>query len=302
MLAKDKPFEHQNKNLWNPPSYLKYRQFVVVIKQNFKILVRQNSILMINLKKLSLLFFGVFAFCVKQSYQIPMDSDAEFVKIQALDNHVYLIEDYNYWKTNSLFYISNTNVYFFSSGWSNKSAEQILWKAKTLTFLPFTGLFLIAPDLDFSGGIQQFAEEQVPIYIQKDGYKVLTLNWIKWQTEMKKKFISWKYTESIPTITGVIESKLELENQNILLFYPDKIVSEGNLILYLKNEQILYAGNILNHPNEYILNLNENQKKSLLELIKKLNNLPIRYIITGKGSPIYNKNLLNTIYNFYNKY
>ncbi|GIX43000.1 MAG: hypothetical protein KatS3mg129_2733 [Leptospiraceae bacterium] len=238
--------------------------------------------------------------CTNINYQIPLDSNSEIVKIHSINSHFFLIEDFNYWKTNSLFYISDTNVYFFSSGWCNKSAEQILWKAKTLTYLPFKGLFLISPELEFSGGINQFAEEHIPIYIQKEGYDFLLLNWKQWQFEMQKKFLSWQTIENLPVISGLIESELRLEKENIILFYPGNIISAGNLVLYFKNEEILYAGNLLHNPEEFILNLNKNQIKRLLDLIQKLKKMPVKTIITGKGRPIQNKSLFDKMYKYYN--
>ncbi len=251
------------------------------------------------------IIFGVifiFLYCRTNSYLIPIDSNSEVVKFRKLTPQIYLIEDMNYWKTNSLFYISKNEVYFFSSGWTPKSAEQILWKAKVLTYNPFKGLFLIAPTLDFSGGIVRFREENIPILIEKEGYNYLTQHWYRWQMDMDQKFLSWIQEESLPQFAGFIDNTMELDNKNLILFYPGNILVPGNLLLYINDENILYGGNLIHNPDEYFLYLNPEQKEKFLNLILELKKLPVKTIITGKGSPVYSKKLLDKLYDFYKNY
>ncbi len=248
--------------------------------------------------KLLFLFF-FYVYCNQYYYQLPKDSNSEIIKIKSFKENIYVIEDYNYWKTNSLFYMGNNNVYFFGSGWTSKSAKAILWKAKTLTYSRFTGLFLIYPTLEFTGGLYEFRREDIPIYIHKDGYMYLIKNWSLWQQEMNNKFSSWKIeNDSLPDFSGFLDSRVELENHNIIIFYPGEIFIPGNLIVYFKKEKVLYGGNILWDPDEYQFYLREEDKSKIKKLISDLMGFNIEYIITGKGSPIHKKSLLNKIYNF----
>ncbi len=247
--------------------------------------------------KNGILLFFIFLFCKTfTNFHIPIDSNSEKIKISKIENStenlIYLIEDLNYWKTNSIFLITPKNIYFFSSGWSPKSAQRILWKSKTISTLPFGALLLISPSLEFSGGIVEFTEkEMIPAYIHKEGYLYLKDNWISWQKLMKKKFLSWEEILTVPEITGLIDNQFIIE-ENIFLFYPGIIREPGNLVAYFSKEQILYAGNLLFDPEEiqfYIENANIQNWLNLLEHLKKLN---IKKIVTGKGKALHNKDLI----------
>lgn len=144
------------------------------------------------MKLFVILTLSVFLYCkTNLNYLMPIDSNSEKVNISkignTLENQIYLIEDYNYWKTNSLLVITRQKIYFFSSGWSSKSARKILWKVKALSTLPFGALLLVSPSLEFTGGILEFTQnEMIPIYIHKEGYFYLMKNWMEWQKQWKK--------------------------------------------------------------------------------------------------------------------
>ncbi|MFN3604046.1 MAG: hypothetical protein ACK4UJ_04985 [Leptonema sp. (in: bacteria)] len=256
-----------------------------------------------------LIFITIFLFsflnCKNHiNYQIPIDSNSEKVKISKIEtnsiNQIYLIEDLNYWKTNSLFVITSKNVYFFSSGWNPKSAKQILWKAKTLTHLPFIALILVSPSLEFSGGIFEFIEtEKIPAYIQKDGYDYLMENWQNWHKQMKKKFSSWEEMPKLPNFAGLIEDKFVIED-NIILFYPKRIKEPGNLVVYFSKEEILYAGNLLFDPNEIEYNFQNTNVKEWLSFLKKIQDMKIKRIISGKGKALQKKDLIEKLIQFMN--
>lgn len=252
---------------------------------------------------LSILFIN---FCKSNfNYQIPIDSNSEKIKITQIEtntkNQIFLIEDFNYWKTNSLFLITPKNVYFFSSGWTNKSAQQILWKAKTQTLLPFKALILISPSLDFSGGIFEFIEsEEISVYVQKEGHNHLVQNWHFWNNQMKKKFLSWKEVLEIPPFSGIIENKFTIE-ENIFLFYPGKILEPGNLVLYFSEEEILYAGNLLFDPEEVKLSIDNYDLHKWINLLTELNKFKIKLVVSGKGTAIHSKSLINKLLIFIKK-
>lgn len=256
-------------------------------------------------------FFYIFLsilsinFCKSNfNYQIPIDSNSEKIKITQMKtntkNQIFLIEDFNYWKTNSLFLITQKNTYFFTSGWTNKSAQQILWKAKTQTLLPFKALILISPSLDFSGGIFEFIEEEIPIYIQKEGHNHLIQNWESWNKQMKKKFLSWKENLEIPPFSGIIENQFTIED-NIFIFYPGKILEQGNLVLYFSEEEILYAGNLLFDPEEIQLSIENYDINKWENFLKELDKFKIKTIISGKGTAIHSKSLINKLLKFIKK-
>ncbi|MCS7205810.1 MAG: hypothetical protein NZ853_08940 [Leptospiraceae bacterium] len=260
------------------------------------------------LKRVFFLFL-LNSYCIYNSsfyYNIPRDTHSDLVKVSSINEKLYLVEDFNYWKTNTLIYISKEKVYFFGTGWSSKSAQQILWKAKSLTTKEFQGVFLIAPTLDYSGGIFEFRiNENVPIYIHKAGYSYLLLEWEKWQEEMKEKFQSWIIERQTPSFDGLLDDSLEIENGEIMIFYPEEIFVPGNLVVYFPYDKLIYGGNLFFDPDEYHLYLNSRQKQFLENyklLLRKLKRLDIEIIISGKGSPYHKKNLLFEIEKYLNSF
>ncbi len=232
-----------------------------------------------------------------ENFQIPKDSNSEIVKIYPYSDNLYIIEDYNYWKTNSLLYKSKEYIYFFSTGWSKKSARQILWKAKTY-ILPFKGIYIIAPQMEFINGLGEFIEEEIPVFIHKEAYSYLINNWKVEQLKYTKTFSTWEFNE-MPLFTEITDNINFIEDQ-IWIFYPGKILIPGNLIVYFPKEKVIYGGNLLISPGEFQIHQFNIDKKRYIDFIHKIQKLDIETIIAGKGKAVHSKEILKEILNYLN--
>lgn len=232
----------------------------------------------------------------------PRDSNYEKVSIRPLSGNLYLVEDFNYWKTNSVFYTGKEGVYFFGTGWTHKSGRQILWKAKTLTLKEFLGVFLVSPELDFSGGIHEFRyEENIKIYLQGEGILFLYDNWKNWQKKWRQSFSTW-IVEDVPAIDGALSRTVLLDGGNIIMKYPGPVLVPGNMVVVFTAEKTLYGGNLFHDPEEFRLFFPD--KKNLFLFVSFLHEIEketFEKVISGKGSPLHNRKLIKKMIEYYGK-
>ncbi|MBL8020086.1 MAG: hypothetical protein JNM27_10520 [Leptospirales bacterium] len=211
----------------------------------------------------------------------PRDLDDAPARISHVRGNVYLVEDMNYWKTNSVFYLSDKGVIFINSGWSDKSAKQILWYAAAHSMLEFDAVIPVSYKLHHTGGLAAFSRERVPIWLSSKTQRLMRSKWESMQLDMQS-FGSWK-TRTMPESEKIFDGDLSLLDGAIQLFFPGPASSEDNLFVYFPNEKILYAGDSISDPAYF---LDPIPAEKYRESLQKALGYPFITVISGHGKPL----------------
>ena len=213
----------------------------------------------------------------------PVDADHFPVQISKLRGGLYLVEDTNYWKTNSVFYVAPEGVLFINGGWTSKSAAQILWKAATLSYQEFIAVIPVSGGLHHTGGLWEFRKQRVPIFLTRDGSRQIAANWNPWNEKMRS-FGSWKIRDA-PQADDYLSmnetGRMEMLGGKVVLIFPGPTSSPDALAVYFPQEKILYAGDMLADPPHFV-----QPQQGAMQNINKLQSLNFDTIISGHGQAV----------------
>lgn len=205
------------------------------------------------------------------------------------------MEDPNYWKTNTVFYVAPEGVLFINSGWTSKSAAQILWKAATLTYQEFIGVVPVSAGLHHTGGLWEFRKQRVPILLTAPVSEQAAARWGSWNARMQS-FGSWKVMEQ-PRADEYIEIK-ETGRQKMLggkveLVFPGPSSSPDAIAVYFPGEKVLYAGDMLAEPDYFV-----EPQPGARQSIQKLLELDFDTIISGHGEAVRSRQFFTQTWSF----
>jgi hypothetical protein len=238
----------------------------------------------------------------------PYDRTDMPVKISHLRGHLYLVEDYNFRKTNTLFWVSEKGGFFINATYQYKTAKRVEWKAASLTMEDFHGMILTGPGLHYSGGAAFFYDRHVRIFSHPLTKAVLESQWDTMNTDFKSEFSQWdtarpfqtelldfrsseNTTESTKTdsCSGSCNDKYpkisSFMDGEILAIDPGLDDMPGSLIVYFPSEKVLFGGDIISgeYP-EIPLTSESKQRQSLRKYIRSLHP---DMIISGHGRAVY---------------
>lgn len=220
--------------------------------------------------------------CLVARRSEPADRGDLSVRVTRIRGHVYLVEDFNYWKTNSVIYAGPDGIVFFDATYSVNSAVRVLWKAAAASEARHIGLVLTGAGLHRSGGLAAFAAAEVPIYMHEATAGQLRTEWPRMQDRMVDSFGSWtrgKYTGP----DGVFDDHLDILSGRVVVIYPGIAHAPGNLLVYFPEERLLYSGSLLSDP----LYFRSQMVPQGYERVRRLlESLPVDVFVSGHGSPL----------------
>ncbi|MCE9597948.1 MAG: MBL fold metallo-hydrolase [Spirochaetia bacterium] len=217
----------------------------------------------------------------------PRDLDDAVVKISQIRGSVYLVEDTNYWKTNSVMYLNDSGAVFVNAGWSDKSAKQILWFAAARTLVEFNAVVPVSYKLHHTGGLNAFTRERVPVMISTRTQKLMRNKWEEMQNEMMS-FGTWR-KKQLPESEKLFETELTLMGGAVKIFFPGPASTEDNLFVYFPEEKILYGGDAISDPAYF---LDPISGKEYRQTLQKALGLPFTTVVSGHGKPIQDRTFL----------
>jgi len=233
--------------------------------------------------------FASFAAC-RAAYETaegPIDRFDLPLKITKLSKHLFLIEDFNYWKSNYVFYAHPRGIVFLDAGWTPSSARRLIWKALIKSEAEFMAVVPTGFQIHRTGGLPAFQKRNIRIYLQEKTARILELYWDAMQRNMKRDFGSWRvFPGIIPD--GIFKKKLKLLGGKIHILYPGDAHSPGNVVAYFPEEKILYAGSLLSDPLFFTGKIN---CRAFSHALAQLKQFPFTRIISGHGKPIRGPNL-----------
>jgi len=213
----------------------------------------------------------------------PIDADHYPLQITKLRGGIYVVEDPNYWKTNSVFYVAPEGILFLGSGWTSKSAAQILWKAATLSYQEFIAVVPVSAGLHHTGGLWEFRKQRVPILLTAAISDNAAARWEAWNLRMQS-FGSWKTMEH-PRADDYIafdaSGRLEMLGGKVVLISPGPSSSPDAIAAYFPAEKVLYAGDMLADPDYFV-----EAQPGARQNIQKLQSLDFDTIVSGHGEAV----------------
>lgn len=261
----------------------------------------RSSVLRYNIRLTTFLCIST-TFCTAQRKE-PIDADHYPVQISKIRGGVYLVEDPNYWKTNTVFYVGPEGVVFINGGWTSKSASQILWKAATLSYQDFIAVIPVSAGLHHTGGLWEFRKQRVPIFLTREISTRLTSHWEAWNTKMRS-FGSWKVqdqpqADDFLSLGGHTSSpgselqRMEMLGGKMVLIFPGSTSSPDALAVYFPEERILYAGDMLSDPAYFL-----DRQPHARENVEKLRNIPFTTIVSGHGEAVRPRDFFERTWSF----
>lgn len=201
------------------------------------------------------------------------------VEISHVKGGLYVVEDYNYWKTNVVFYATKKGAFFIDATYLPKSATRIIWKGAAYSMAEFLGVLVTSYPLYHSGGISAFRNERIPVYTNVQTATLLDEKWEKMQDEMDRSYSTWLRTENV-YVTQYIGDEANFYEGKIQVKYPGDGHTPGNLIVYFPEEKALYAGSILSDP---LMFTRESRRSEYLKVLNECKKLKPEIVIAGHG-------------------
>lgn len=251
-----------------------------------------------RLASLITFFLTVFAGCHPVSRRdplVPVDRADLPLRIRHVTGGIYSVEDGNFWKTNSVFWIGENGVYFFDATYQPRTAEALLWKAMTLTHAEFRGLILTSRHQHHAGGAQAFVDEGIPVLIQRTGAARFEEDWIQANQWLSQSFLHWDRTP-LPKLRGVIDKEFELEKGNIRVIFPGEGWSDDNLVVLFKEERMLYGGSLVAYPPLFTAKVDAIKALRALNAVEKL---PFDKVISGHGTVVQGRDIFRKLHEYY---
>lgn len=188
----------------------------------------------------------VFFSCRTDGFLRPIDRSDMPIKVTKIKGHVYLVEDFNYWKTNSVFYAAPEGIVFIDATWNPKTASQVIWKAATFSTADFLAVIVTSYGLHHTGGLAQFRRDGIPVHMRRSTIKLAREKWDAMQTDMAS-FGSWR---AYPITDGdsYFEERTEYLGGRVIVFSLPAAHTPDNVGVYFPEERVLYAGSVISDP------------------------------------------------------
>lgn len=231
----------------------------------------------------------------KRDSLLPADRADLPVRIRNVTGGLYSVEDGNFWKTNSAFYIGDDSVYFFDATYQPSIAETVLWKAMTMTHFEFRGLILTSHHQHHAGGASAFQQEKIPILIQRNGADNFESNWLAENQYYSNSFSRWTETP-LPKLRGAIDQEFVLEKGKIRVIFPGEGWSTDNLVVLFVEERILYGGSLVAYPPLFAV---KSDSKKAIAALNKVEKLPFDTVISGHGQVLQDREIFSKLRSYY---
>ncbi len=211
------------------------------------------------------------------------------VELVKLTDHIYIAEDYFYYRENSVVYIGDKDVTVISATWTPETAQRVIEKIRLITSKPVKAVVDTHFHLDRVGGNSYFKKIGAKIIASKRTASLMEKNWDARLKETQKDYPGYP---SIPFIAPDItfDDKYELESGKIQILYFGPVHTEDGVVVYFPEEKVLFGDCILKEKLGWLGDANIAEYPKTLEHIKKLK---IKTIIAGHWSSVHGPELID---------
>lgn len=221
----------------------------------------------------------------------PIDRSDLPIKVTKLRGSVHLVEDYNFWKTNTVMFADPAGIVFIDGTWTTKTARQILWKGAVLSEAEYLGVVVTAFPLYRTGGLWEFHEKQIPIYMHKFTPILLRQHWRRMERDMAGAFSAWR--PSPPQAPDyVFDADLKFLEGRVTVLYPGPAHTPDNCVVFFPREKILYGGSMIAWPPHFVKYA---RPAAYGEALEKIRALDFDMVIAGHGKAVHGRGILDRL-------
>ncbi len=221
----------------------------------------------------------------------PIDRSDLPIEVSNVRGSVHLVEDFNYWKTNSVLFADKQGIVFIDGGWTTKSARQLLWKSAVLSEANFLGVVVTAFPLYRTGGLWEFHEKDIPVYMQRRTPDLLRAHWVAMQNEMSATFGSWRADPPLAP-DFVFDGDLKFLGGRVTVLYPGGAHTPDNCVVYFPQERVLYGGSLIAWPPHF---LQFARPEGYANVLKTIRALDFDTVIAGHGRALHDRSILDRL-------
>lgn len=212
----------------------------------------------------------------------------ELIKVT---DHIYVAEDYFYYRENSAVYIGDKDVTVISATWTPETAKLLVNKVRQITKKPIKAVIDTHYHLDRVGGNSYFKSIGAQVIASKMTSALMKENWESGLKSAQKDYPGFPLIPLVsPDIT--FGDKYELEGGKIQVLYFGPSHTKDDLVVYFPEEQVLFGDCMLKEKLGYLGDANLTEYPKTLERVKKLK---IKTIIAGHWSSIHGPELIDQV-------
>lgn len=246
-----------------------------------------------QLVKISLIMSLVFC-SLTESRKGPVDRSDYPLKVSQIKGPIYLVEDGNYWKTNTIFYADDNSILFVNATYLPKTAERVIWKAMSSGYGEFKGVLLTSYRIHHTGGLLAFYNRDIPSLANYRTDMTMRARWPFMLADMNY-FQSWI---DPPRMEISRRYRLEPGDRKWLIegvaqiIYPGPAHTNDNIAIYFPKQKLLYAGSMLSDPLFFTDKMNVAGMKKAIQQFEKLD---IETVVCGHGEPFCDRSIFNRV-------
>lgn len=222
---------------------------------------------------------------------IPMDRNDLPLRVTKVRGHIFVAEDYNYWKTNQVFYAHPEGIYFFDATWTYKGARQMIWKGAANSYADFRGVILTSFPLHRTGGLSTFRGQGVKVIAHRSTEPLLRRHWDRMQNEMSSTFDTWRPLP-LQRPDGVFDTEAGFLGGRVRVIHLPAAYTPDNSVVLFPEERVLYGGSLLSSPmvlGEYA-NL-----EGYAAALDKIESLEFDTVICGHGVAVRDRSVIDEV-------
>jgi metallo-beta-lactamase class B len=217
-------------------------------------------------------------------------ADETGISVRRLTGPIYLVEDEDYAKTNSLIYIGQSHVTVIGASWTPDTARELAARIANITDAPIREVIDTSPDPEWSGGNGYWKQIGAKILAMQVTTDLLARTWAASAADFRRNHPTYP---QVPLVlpTESHRERFELQNGSIQAFYLGPSHTAGDIFVYFPHERVLDAGSIL---KEQLGNMAKADVKEYPHTLHKLQalHLAIDTIISGHWSPVHGPDLV----------
>ena len=217
------------------------------------------------------------------------------VTLTKLNGPLYLVEDNNFAKTNSLIYIGTSSITVIGATWTPATAQLLHAEIKKVSSLPIGEVIDTSPDLEWVGGNDYWKSVGAKVVAANVTCELIPKKWVP-PLPPSKNFPD--YPDLPPSLPAECKpAPFSLQGGRVQVLFLGPSHTDGDVFVYFPEQKVLDAGSILKEQVGNLASANLDEYPKTLEKLKELH-LDIRTVIAGHWSPVHGPELIDQYLGF----